>query len=409
MDQKYRVGDGIVPRESNRAKWEAWARATPAQTIVLFDTSRNGEYADRLRRAGLRVVGSGSICDRMEGDRRWALRMARLLGIKTPAGEEFSTVSDAQRFLKNRRSDAKWYFKTNRDLGCSMTLGEKPLRLVPHLNYVREAYGDRIAHVLQREVEGTAISTGAWWNGTTFLSPYEGTIEHKKFMNDEKGPSTGCAFNVLWFYSEELPEIAKRLQFPALAEFLRRESAPPGIYDINAVVAKDGEPYFLEFTPRMGYDSEPTAQALIDPAQGELGTFLEGLASGTLRECPFVRDEAALSVRVSVAPAPVEGNDLPWKADPVLLGVDGLWDGNFVAYNVCKKGPEYRICDPMGIAGLGLACGTNLHEMNDEVLDYLDDLWAPNLQYRTDASDVLAKDVEEIRSAGYAAAEMLEV
>lgn len=407
MDRKYKVGEGIVPLERNVGRWEDWAAEKPSETVVLFDTSRNGERADRLRRAGAHVIGGGGICDKLEGDRYGALLVAERLGLKTPKSEKFSYLSESIAFLKKKRSESKWFFKPNRDLGCSFTLGESPERLIPFLEYVKESKGDRIAHLLQAEIEGTAISTGAWWNGTTFLAPYEGTIEHKKFMNGDIGPSLGCAFNVLWFYDDDIPEIARKLCFEELAEWLRKEQAPAGIYDINAVVAKeDGEPYFLEFTPRMGYDSEPTAQRLVDG----LGSFLYGLASGTLREAPFTRDEAALSIRVSVPPVPSEDEDAKWEGDPHLLGVDSLWESNFIAYNVCRTDGVYRVCDPMGIVGLSLATGTDLTAMNDEALDFLDDdLWVNNPMYRTDAASVLGSDIEAVRAAGYSTAAMLEV
>ena len=64
----------------------------------------------------------------------------------------------------------------------------------------------------------------------------------------------------------------------------------------------------------------------------------------------------------------------------------------------------------MALVGLSLARGTDLEAMNVEALDYAkDELWAPNLTYRTDAAAVLGKDIEAIRAAYPKTATMVEV
>ncbi|MGH7748112.1 MAG: hypothetical protein ACREQ5_25640, partial [Candidatus Dormibacteria bacterium] len=244
-------------------------------------------------------------------------------------------------------------------------------------------------------IEGVALSTAAWFNGEKFLTPIEGTIEHKKFLNDDLGPATGCSLNVVWFY-EDYPEIAKELHFKALESFLRASRAIPGLYDINSLVGKDGNVYFLEFTPRFGYDSEPSAQQLL---LMDLGDFWYYLTAGMLPESPFDTSRTAYSVRLTVPPYPTEeGLKLEGKGSSVgtgILGISSLWEKNFVAYGIRESKQGLEVATPSGLVGLGIATGISIKEQHEEVMKYLKStLQIPNIQYRTDGFDTITKDLE---------------
>jgi phosphoribosylamine-glycine ligase len=269
---------------------------------------------------------------------------------------------------------------------------------------LRECYGDKIPNLLQRKIDGAAISTAAWWNGRTFIGPFEGTIEHKKFLNDELGPSTGCSFNAAWFYDDDVPKIAEELGWENLGPIFREHEAPPGLYDINAVV-NEGKAYFLEWTPRLGCDSETTSHRLINPDVG-LGETLIRLVEGRLAEMPVDTSVLALSTRVSVPPYPVEGLDGDCEQSSVgtpVWGIDSLWEDSFCAYAL-KQGKQggYEVADPNGMVGIGIAVGDSLWKLQGQVIRFLrDELKAPGKQYRTDADSSIAKDAVRIRQAGF--------
>ena len=394
------VGDGIVPKAFSWTAFVAWCKQEPS--IVLFDSSRLGEKADALRKMGVPVIGGGKFCDRLEEDRAFGESIAQRIGCKIPEHKEFSSIGQAIAFAKTV-GDEPWYFKTDKYLKGDATHGaEDSEDLVRYLEHVRECYGDNIKNLLQKKIDGTAISTACWWNGNAFIPPFEGTIEHKAFMDGDIGPSTGCALNVVWFYDDDMPEVARKLGWENLAPVFREYDAPPGLYDINAVV-KDGEAYFLEWTPRLGADSETTSQRLFTEPLGET---LVRLAEGRIAEMPVDLENLGVSTRCSVPPYPTEGieDDCEQSAVGVpIRGIDSLWEGAFCAYFVRQGEHDYEVAAADGLLGIGIDVSSSLWKSHERVMKFFkNELRAPGLQYRTDCAKVVANDAGRIRAAGFA-------
>jgi phosphoribosylamine-glycine ligase len=400
------AGRGLVPQDNNLASWTAWGSAGTGPSIYLFTGTGNGKIADRLRRAGKLVLGGGSFPEKLEGKRAWAEAEVRKLGITVPPHQEFPDIPSARAYAKH--IDGEWVFKSDRYLKASATyLASGPEDMVRYLDKLHSDFGMGGKCLLQRKIPGTALSTAAWFNGSVFLRPFEGTIEHKRFLNNDLGPNTGCSFNVVWLYEDE-PRIAEALCWNNLETFFRDNEAPPGLYDINALIGKDGTAYFLEFTPRFGYDSEPTAQQLLPT---ELGEFYYKLVTGRLSESPFVPGKLAYAVRLSIPPYPTE-LDIPrgtrdMAHDTHILGADGLWDGNFIGYGVKSEGDDLVVSDRMGLVGLACATNVTLKDAHDEVMNYLKkDLEVPNLQYRTDGVERIEEDRDALAKTSFGIKEL---
>lgn len=403
-------GDGIVPKTANIGQWRAWGLHDP-QTVYLFDCTGAGDLADDLRKRGCLVVGGGKFMDRLEGDRSWAESNAASLGIKVPDHDVFSNIPAAM--VAARKIDYECVFKTDKYLEASTTyVAESAEQMVQYLRGLQKRFGMGGKCLLQRKIPGVALSTAAWFNGKTFLGPFEGTIEHKKLMNGDIGPNTGCSFNSVWMYEDEYPAIAAALQWRALDSFFRHTQAPPGLYDINALVASEdgewggaGEAFFLEFTPRFGYDSEPTAQKLLEV---DLAEFYYKLATGQLTRAPFTTKGQAYSIRVSVPPYPYEHVEAKSGKESCvgteINGADGLWAGMFAAYGV-RENPqgEYEVSDPSGLVGIVATEGPSVEASDRECQAFLKkDLLIPNRQYRTDGATTVLEDAKSLAKLGFA-------
>jgi phosphoribosylamine-glycine ligase len=401
------IGDGLVPKTENLSRLLEWAKQS--KTIAFFDSASTrpgkvaGTIAQRFTDASIPVVGAGLFCERLEEDRLFGERLAQSIGCPIPETKSFSTISDTLAFAKEQGDDDAWYFKTDTYKESDATQGCKNgEQLVAYLTYVKKHFGDRIPNLLQRNIPGIALSTACWFNGLDFVPPFEGTIEHKKFMDGEIGPSLGCAINAVWFYDDDTPKIAKDLGWEHLSGLFRKQKAPAGLYDINAVISEtDGRPYFLEWTPRCGWDSEAISQRLFE---SDLGLFLEGLATGKLAELPVSTRELAYGVRVSIPPYPWEHdeNGKPNSIGVPVLGPDGIWDGNFIGYALRQGENGLEVADRSGLVGVVMATGRSLKKAHREVMDYArDQLWVKGLQYRTDGDKAMAKDAESITALGY--------
>lgn len=406
------VGEGLVPIERNRDAWMAWGVDDPT-ALWFFDCTStdsfdHGFLADRLRAQGRLVVGAGRFMDRLEKDRTFGCALAERSGILCPPTYEFSTVGEAVHFIRAKPpqsvGDGGWAWKSDRYLGQSATYVGDPDEMVRYLEaMIVPRHGDRIKCIVQERIRGTALSTARWWNGSRFVGPFEGTLEHKKLCDGDVGPSTGCALNLVWFYAEDAPKVAKALQWDRLEATFRAKQAPPGLYDINAVVARSGA-WFLEWTPRLGIDSELTSQRGIS----NLGELLVSLARGADVDYLFNTEQAYMSVRLWVPPYPADKVDM----DSIAMGgpIMGVGAKHFVPVGVAAGKDGLTVADPYGFVGAALAAGTSLAEGFESVYAYLQDsLVVPDLGYRTDAVRVLQKDIQKMAKAGYYTTDVLEL
>lgn len=393
-DMHVHVGEGIVDLEPDYEALVDWASGS-LDSLVLFAGSGLGGKADDLRDRGLIVVGGGSFCDRLENDRIFGQEIAEEAGAPIPPFESFTSLSAIKRHAKTL--DKCVFFKADKYLGADASRGcDNGDELARYMDELLEQdVRDNTKAILQDKIEGVAVSVARWWNGRTWVGPYETTIEFKGFGNEDFGPSTGCSLNAVWFNDKNL--IAERLGWENLGGKFREEDAPPGLYDINSIVDKSGTPYFLEFTPRLGYDSEPTSVRLIDDLAGWLWYVGTGQGGAEFSE------QLAYSVRLSCPPYPWETVSITDKKTCMevrVSNVDGLWDGNFVAYQVRRDETGLKMGSPEGIVGLSLAVGDDIEELHEEVIAFADEIDCSGLFCRTDGVTKLKEVAEALTTAG---------
>lgn len=397
--EQKRVGDGIVPKAGQWDDLLSWAKVAHVSgepTLVLFDSTGLGEKADQARKWGLHVIGGGSFCDRLEKDRTFGFDIAKQTGAKLPPYEEFPNFSAAKE--RATTLDSPLFWKSDRYLESDATQGaDDGAEMAEYLEDVIRRFGARGSCILQQKIEGIAVSTAAWWNGRAFVGGFATTIEHKKAWNDDLGPSTGCSFNAVWLTPES--DIAAGLGWERLAPLFLKHDAPPGLYDMNAVVDGEGTPFFLEWTPRFGWDSEPASTRLWP----NLSQHLWNIATGQALDEPS--DEIAYSVRLSVSPYPWEHAKRTTEHGAMGTVIRGdlgdLWSGDFIGYEL-ELDPERGcvVASPEGIVGLAFAQGDTLSELGEQTIDTAHDLRPKSLQYRSDGSEDICEDAEALDAAG---------
>jgi len=400
-----RVGRGIVPLCDSFDVWMKWGLSDP-NTLFLFDFTEGGDIADRLRKAGRLVLCGGSFLDKLEKKREWGQAIAEQAGILCPPTFQFSSVSESLAFLSSnpeqQSGDGGWAWKPSKDLSKDCTLvtsnSEDMIRGVQN---IQRRFGDAIPCIVQERIPGVAVSTSRWFNGKTWVGPYTGTIEEKKFMDGDIGPATGCSFNTCWFYEEGEPKIAQDLKFKELEGIFRSKNAPPGLYDINAILNNEGA-WFLEWTPRLGYDSEMTAQR----GYSSMSQLLWNVATGQSIDDLYDTSDIYHGVNISVPPYPnvIEklDNDSP-ALGTTVYGIDGTWDKYFVATGVAHNIEEgFTVANPLGYVGVVVCENDSVEDGFDDILDYIkEELKVQNLQYRTDCADNINADLKELKKMGW--------
>lgn len=383
-DKVYKtVFDGLLNKVDNPDSF------VDKDTVVIFDMSGNGNAADNYKRRGIPVYGGSCFADDMEHDREYGFQAMREAGIKIPEYKEFKTFEDGRKYVQE--SNNRLVFKPNGSMPCKLTYcSHDAEELLKYLVFVEKKFGNKIdSFILQEFIEGEVVSSEFFCNGKQFMWPPNHTVEVKKSMNDDLGPSTGCSGNITWPCEDD------RIITEGVAkiEALCVKNGYIGQMDLNAVVNESGV-YGLEWTPRFGYDATPTLLYLWN---SEFGKFFSDAARGQISDVPVLAKFAG-SVRLSIPPYPVETKKdtesmSPNKGIPILNYEKFEEDCYFFEVaieedNLVHSGGTGVILDAMGL-------GSTPDDAMEHPYEILKEINIPDKQYRTDLGNVLPEMVEK--------------
>jgi len=373
------VYDGILPKSYDLNNIDE-------DSIVIFDMSGNGGLADELKKDGFKVFGASEFADDLETDRQFGLDIMRRCGIKLPETEEFESFEDAGPYL-DKHPDKRFVFKPSGKMPCKLTYcSENNEELLKYMTFVNEQFGDKIdSFVLQEFIKGDVVSTEIFFDGDKIVGIPNHTVEVKKFMNDDLGPSTGCMGNIVWLAEDS--KIARE-GVELIEDMLRKENYV-GQCDLNTVVNEQGI-WGLEWTPRFGYDATPVYLKMLGI---EYGKFFSDIVNGDATNWPHCK-ESMCGIRFTIPPFPAEpeGEEDEEEVQRVLANfgvpIHGIetFNKDLYLYEVMKNdNGEYVHSDGLGVIGLAIK------ENPKHCYEILEKIKIPDKQYRTDLVEVLTK------------------
>ena len=365
--------------------------------LSLFDLTGRAKQAD-YSRTQAPTLGDGELEHIMEDDREAGIQFMEDSGIPVPPYERFDKPGDAKAFIK--KTDKRYVFKP-------FTIGGSTQDTAT--TYVSKSAEDLLAvidqlfvaakgapFILQEFIKGEEIGTEGFFNGEDFFM-LTGTLEEKKFMNDNKGPNTGCSGNLIIALkpNAKIYEEGLKKAIPFL-----KASGFRGILDLNTIVTQD-KIYALEWTPRFGYLCCPTIANMYGDGYGEL---LLNIASG---KTPLIKWESpfGVSTTITIPPYPTEIR-LPKAKDIPIEGIDVkdieelskifLYDAKLSKdrRSLVTSGNFGYICAPIGTGStLGIAAG--------RCESLVDKIQIPNMQYRTDIEKSVTKRANFLELNGW--------
>jgi phosphoribosylamine-glycine ligase len=360
---------------------------------VIADCTGAGALRDTYRDAGIPTVGGSSFCDKLESDRKYSEEVFKQAGIETPRSVRVSSFEEAKKVIEKLGGESgrvalKPEGRFSGVIPSYVTYDQEDA--VKMLEHIRALTGEEEVELLIQEfIEGVAISTEGWFNGTDWVEGmFNHTVERKQFLNDDLGPSGGCTGNLVWKCSAKEPMV-KELLLP-LTELLR-ENVYRGAIDVNAVVNEEGC-YALEFTPRFGYDAFPTL--LTSLADFDFGYFLDSLARGYRCDENLLEGFGA-GVRLSLPPWPSEEHHA--KEHVPIAGLserDRRW---FYPQDVqLNKAGELESSGGYGILGVVNGYGECVGEAFARAYKICSGLRVPNKQYRVDLASQCLRDYRKV-------------
>ena len=387
------VGQGLIPKTKDFIGSVGWA------DVVVFDSNNfeMPEEAERLRAKGKSVFGSSQLSGRLEEDRLFAADVARKAGIEVSDFVRFNgpgAWAKARTFLADREDDEGWVWKHNGDSETASTVVASDvaemMRLLDWIEGLYQKDKENPDFVLCSKIEGVEVSTEAWFNGQEFILA-NNTVERNRFFNHDLGEKTGCAGNVVWGY----PDVGDCPLYRKLLEPIKRvlKGKYNGPVDVNSMIEKDsGEPVFLEFTPRLGYDAiSAFQQGLV----GDLAGLIADISQGRLYKGEFKSDRYLGALRIHVPPYPEEE-----KGRAEGVPVFGFDPGTVLRHvSPCEirldtKG-EPEISGPNGLAFILSADGGTAKEAMLKC-EPEKSLKVPFMRYRTDLGEVLEEIVTDL-------------
>ena len=370
-----KIYDGLIPKV-DKLPYDG--------DVYIFDVTGNGNIADILRKQGKRVVAGSSFCDNIEENRDTGIELMQAIDVKIPQTEFFTSYEHAKQFIEE--NEGIWVFKPcGRGLPTKLTY--KPYDekdLIRYLTYIEKEFKtEKLEFLLQEFVEGVAVSTEGWFDGTHFIRPFDKTIENKKYGVDNLGPSTGCEGDIVWGCDDSDPIVKALLGLkPILAD-----EGYIGPIDINCIVNQTGF-YGLEWTPRFGYDATPTLLKLFNDDVGKFFAEMEELP---------IDEGFAGSIRVSIPPYPLEvleDEKMPHNGGIPIDGIEGDED-NYYFYEVMENGEGLVHAGGVGLICAVLSTSEQYESVLKDAYKLAENLRIPDKYYRTDLQEVLNKDYEE--------------
>jgi len=371
-----------ITRPNERAKHDAALLKTFG--LKFSSDTVFGPVADKLKKH-TPVIGASEITERLEMDRNEGAVVAQKMGFTLPEAEEFKTLTEGAKFLAGRRD--LWVFKPHVNQDLDLTYVEKfPGELYAKmLSEYRSRIGDKCEYLLQKKIDGVEVSSEVWINekGPAAINH---TIENKRLMDADLGMAIGSQSNTVWL-TKENNTITRALG--KMADYLK-SNGYTGPCDANCIV-KDGVPYFLEWTPRFGYDAVYCLLTLSkDPAKFLTGGFESDFHGGY-----------AVSQRISIPPYPYGYAAARSRfARDVCIMNDINKMPNVWFQDVYDDAGTLRCAGADGILGVVTARGRALDQAWGRLYHNISKLKVTSyLQYRTDGMETASKRIRRLKVA----------
>lgn len=382
-----KVGQGIVPKAESLKDVTAFK----PDVVVGYQLP---EAASELRALGLRVWGSSPSHAELENDRMYAAKVAADAGMSVPITHVFNSMESALRFI-DKTDITEWVFKAEGRPETVMSSSTHVAESKDHLRAILDLEGRQNqakSFVLQERKYGVELSTEGWYDYRVgWLRPFNSTLERKKRDAGDVGPMTGAMGSVVWAWPDTTPRIFTET-LAGMTRYLEREKYV-GPIDVNTIIDEGGRPWFLEFTPRLGWDAFEALMSGIDV--GKLGDFFIALGAGRADTVP-VGSGFMVAVRLMIPAIKNIPIIAPWRADPHYF-LKNVWhDGKSLRSTGAETDNHFSAIFEVGASGesIGQTAYDVYHNLVPKVL-------APDLSFRNDIGIQAGRDIETLEMLGY--------
>lgn len=384
-----RAGDGIVKRISS------WREGLRKAELIICDMVGWGAQEDLFRGLGKPTISCSYVLEQAELNRTRGMELFRSVGIEIPETFSCKNAQEAKKTVDAQDWGLGWVIKPDGNIATSKTMVVREKEEFP---FALERIPASASLIVQKIVDGIEVSTEGWFNGRSFITPYNHTFEEKCFLNDNLGPATGCMGNiVLARQSDKLT----RATIEKLGSFLGLVGYR-GPVDVNCIVTKD-KAYALEITARMGYDA---VEALLEGLNEPIVDLFFETALGIKKKMDVTSD-CMIAVRLSVPPWPHAKPTAENRGD-IVLGLTPNVLRHVAITDLFKEKENFFTAAGDGVLLKATATGRpngadilGVNEARNRVYRTLGNIKIGGKQYRTDIGDRALKDWKQLKEWGW--------
>ena len=388
-----RIGNGLITKVPN------WESSMPWADLIW--TGDNAKYIHQLeswRNKGFPIIGANIATANWELERGTGQQVLKDAGIDTIPYVQFTDYDKAIEYV--RKTKGRYVSKPTGDADKALTYVSKgPDDMEFMLSHWKKKGKNKAPFILQEFVEGIEFAVGGWFGKGGFSKYFLENFEHKKLMNDEKGPNTGESFTIIKYVENSL--LAEKLLKPLEGELFRQGYT--GYIDIAGGIDKKGNINPYEHTTRNGWPLFQIQQILHpEPVEWQLD-LINGIDS-------FKPDNRiAIGAVVAMPPYPSQ----EFKIDDLCgFPVWGIDEKNRYYIHPCEmmagEGPINGKWQPMMVS-----CGTytmvvsaksdTVEKACDQLHKRIKGLVFPNSPiHRTDFGKRVINQLPELQALGYA-------
>lgn len=359
--------------------------------FIVFDVTGLPKMAEEALEIAP-TIGDGDFNSEAEEDRLFGIEIMEECDINVPPYQEFSNIEAAKKFISKTKK--RYVFKPfggqNQDTATTYvsTSSDDMLRYLDKLSQLSRG----MEFLLQEFVPGTECSTEGYFNGEEFYL-INGTLEEKKFMDNGRGPNTGCSGNLVWAY-DQTPKIFEQ-GLGRMKDFLKQMKFR-GMIDLNTICT-ESKLYGLEWTPRFGYDASATLFRLI---RSSLVDFLYDISSGNIPSYDLDKLFGA-GIRLSIPPYPSEIKGHHPEGIPIQgIEYDDCIEDCFI-YDCMVEDDDLVTCGASGFVCVPIGTGNTIAEAFKVVEDKIKKIKIPNMQWRGDVAKTTQKRYNELAINGW--------
>lgn len=375
--------------------------------VNMFNDREITKALDAWRTRGWRIFGPSAKSMTLEHDRGAGMKLFEKLGFEVP---EYQVFPNLEATL-----DYAWQCQDPMVLKPMGDEEDKSLTYVAHdpadLVSFLEALKERGAKIkgqlmLQEKVDLLMeVGVSAWMTSNGFSKAHNVSVEYKKLMSGDYGPSTGEMGDLTRYYTDTEESILSQ----HLMKFEDKlfELGHLGDFAIGGAVTTKGKYVPFETSVRFGY---PEIFAFlhchrVDPVEW-MSDAIDGVDSLIVDERPAI----CLVMATPPFPRPPAEDDPYEGAGRVITGIEEVWpyvspvamqieDGPYMRNGKVARGPVYKTTGPYVCTVT--AQGADVHDAIEESYAAAERIKFQDRILRNDIGKDLEKKLPKVKALGF--------